>query len=331
MNCVVPGKVEISYKSNNMKKTIPFLILAAIVATACSTQKPDDVELAIDSKSDLGEGAVWNSKTGELMWINITGKILNFYNPKTGDNKEMFTGQMIGTVVPAESGMVLVALKNGIYKLDPETGTKSLIVDPEQDIATNRFNDGKCDPSGRFWAGTLSLNGESGAAALYRIDPDSSAHKMIDNVSISNGIVWSNDFNKMYYIDTPTQKVMAYDYDNPTGDISNPEVAVEIPPEMGSPDGMTIDADGNIWVALWGGSAVGCWNPETGKLLRKIKVPAKNVTSCAFGGDGLETLYITTARQSTSDEELEKFPLAGGVFKTRPGVKGVKTYYFNDK
>ncbi len=313
-----------------MKKIIPFLILAAIVAAACLKQKSSDVELVIDSQSDLGEGAIWDNRAGELMWINITGEILNLYNPKTGNNKEMFTGQMIGTVVPTESGMVLVALKNGIYKLDLQTGTKSLIVDPEEDIPTNRFNDGKCDPSGRFWAGTLSLNGKSGVASLYRLDPDSSIHTMIEKVSISNGIVWSADFKKMYYIDTPTQKVMAYDYDNETGDISNPTVAVEVPSEMGSPDGMTIDADGNLWVALWGGAAVGCWDPKTGELIRKVEVPAKNVTSCAFGDDDLGTLYITTARQSTNDEELEQFPHAGGVFKIQPGVKGVKAYYFDD-
>ncbi len=305
-------------------------IFTIFFLAACTTQKLDKVQLVIDSKSDLGEGAIWNYKTGELYWINITGKILNIYNPKTGNNKELFTGQMIGTVVPAESGQVLVALQNGIYSLDPMTGTKKLIVDPEEDIPTNRFNDGKCDPSGRFWAGTLSLKGESGAAALYRIDPDSSVHKMIENVSISNGIVWSGDFKKMYYIDTPTQKVMGYDYDNETGDISNPSVVVNVPSEMGSPDGMTIDEEGNLWVALWGGSAVGCWNPKTGELIRKIEVPAKNVTSCAFGGDDLGTLYITTARQATSDEELKNFPDAGSVFKVKPGVNGVNAYFFKD-
>jgi len=286
------------------------------------------VELVIDSKSELGEGAIWNPKTGEFIWINITGKILNFYNPKTGNNKEMFTGQMIGTVVPSESGNVIVALQNGIYQFSPETGTKKLIVDPEEDLPDNRFNDGKCDPAGRFWAGTMSIVGEKEAGALYRFDGDGYAHKMIENVSISNGIVWSLNFKKMYYIDTPTQKVMGYDYDNETGEISNPKVAIEIPEKIGSPDGMTIDADGNVWIALWGGSAVGCWNPETGELIRTIKVPAKNVTSCAFGEDDLGTLYITTARIGTDDNDLKKYPNAGGVFKIKPGVKGVEAFSF---
>lgn len=297
----------------------------------CAKERLTDVELVIDSKSELGEGALWNYKTGELLWVDIKGKILNFYKPLTGNNKEMFTGQMIGTVVPTETEQVLVALQNGIYKLDPKTGSKKLIVDPEEDLPDNRFNDGKCDPAGRFWAGTMSMVNEKNAGALYRLDPDSSIHKMVDNVSISNGIVWSPDNTKMYYIDTPTKKVMQYNYNNETGNISDPEVAVEIPNDMGSPDGMTMDEEGNVWIALWGGSAVGCWNPETGKLIHTIGVPAKNVTSCAFGDDDLGTLYITTARTGTSEEELEKFPYAGGVFKTRPGVKGVKAFFFNDK
>ncbi len=312
-----------------MKKIIYFLFITLLVAS-CTTEKTKEVELVLDSQSDLGEGAIWNWKTGELIWINITGKILNFYNPKIGNNKEMFTGQMIGTVVPAESGQVMVALKNGIYSLDPATGTKKQMANPEADLPDNRFNDGKCDPAGRFWAGTMSMTGQKEAGALYRLDSDSTIDKMMESVSISNGIVWSPDATKMYYIDTPTQKVMAYDYDNETGDISNPSVAVEVAKEMGSPDGMTIDADGNIWVALWGGSAVACWNPETGKLLKKINIPAKNVTSCAFGGDNLETLYITTARQNTNGEELQTFPHAGGVFKTKPGAKGMKAFFFKD-
>jgi len=307
------------------------LIISILIMIGCTVEKENEVELVIDTKSELGEGAVWDHRTGELLWIDIEGKILNFYKPSTGNNKEMFTGQMIGTVVPTESNMVLVALQNGIYNLDPKTGTKKLIVDPEEDLPNNRFNDGKCDPEGRFWAGTMSTGNEKNAGALYRLDPDSTINKMIDNVSISNGIVWSLDKTKMYYIDTPTQKVICYNYNNETGDISKAKVAIEIQDNMGSPDGMAIDEKGNVWIALWGGSAVGCWNPETGKLLRTIDVPAKNVTSCAFGDKDLETLYITTARTATSDEELSEFPYAGGVFKVKPGVKGVKAFFFNDK
>ncbi len=307
------------------------IFFSLIMLLGCTAKKEDTAELELDIRSELGEGAVWNYKTGELIWVNITEKILNFYNPKLKSNKEMLVGQMIGTVVPAESGNVILALENGFYRLDPETGTKKFIADPEEDKPENRFNDGKCDPAGRFWAGTMHIDGKPGEGALYRLNPDSSVHKMIENVSVSNGIVWSADASKMYYIDTPTQKVVVWEYDNETGEISNPQTAVEVPAEMGAPDGMTIDSEGNLWIALWGGAAVGCWNPKTGELLRKINVPAKNVTSCAFGDDDLGTLYITTARLGTSSEDLEKYPHSGGLFRFRPGVKGVNAFFFKDE
>lgn len=309
-------------------KKILFLVMVALLFVNGKTLQHEDVELALDSKSDLGEGSIWNDKTGELLWVDIPRKILNFYDPKLNINKKMQVGQMIGTVVPAESGKVIAALENGFYQLDVTTGEKLFIADPEENIEGNRFNDGKCDPAGRFWAGTMSMRGERNAGSLYRLDPDGSVHKMIDSVTTSNGIVWSIDATKMYYIDTPTQKVTAWDYDNETGEISNPRTAIEIPRSLGAPDGMTIDAEGNLWIALWGGSAVSCWDPENGKLLRTIEIPAKNVTSCAFGDDDLGTLYITTARSGTSKEDLEKFPHSGGLFKTKPGTKGVKAFFF---
>lgn len=312
-----------------MKQTVLFFVVSMFLLS-CTTPKTKQAELVLDTQSTLGEGALWNYRTGELMWVDIKKEILNSYNPETGYNKEMFTGQMIGTVVPTESGNALVALQQGIYYFDVQTGSKKQLAAPEADLPDNRFNDGKCDPSGRFWAGTISTKGEMEVAALYRFDPDTTIHKMVDKVSISNGIVWTKDKTKMYYIDTPTQKVMAYDYDDATGEISNPEVAVNVPREMGSPDGMSIDENDNLWVALWGGSAVGCWDPLSGELIDKIEVPAKNITSCAFGDEDLGTLYITSAREATSDEELEKWPNAGGVFKYRPGVKGVQAFYFND-
>ncbi|WP_319229588.1 SMP-30/gluconolactonase/LRE family protein [Draconibacterium orientale] len=312
-----------------MRHFVLFLSIVLLLFS-CSEPKTKQAELVMDTQSTLGEGAIWNYKTGELMWVDIKKEILNVYNPATGYNKEMFTGQMIGTVVPTESGNALVALQNGIYHFNMETGAKKLLLDPEADLPDNRFNDGKCDPSGRFWAGTISTKGDREVAALYRFDPDTTIHKMVDKVSISNGIVWSADKTKMYYIDTPTQKVMAYDYDDATGEILNPEVAVNVPSELGSPDGMTIDENDNLWVALWGGSAVGCWNPASGELIDKIEVPAKNITSCAFGDEDMGTLYITSAREATSKEELEKWPHAGGVFKYRPGVKGVQAFFFND-
>lgn len=304
------------------------VFLFSILACSPSSYK---VQPVIGTKSQLGEGAIWNYRTGQLYWVDITGKLLNIYTPRLDINRELYTGQMIGTVVPAESGMVLVALEQGFYFLDPETGTKQFIVIPEEEPDGNRFNDGKCDPAGRFWAGTMNTQSIKGKGSLYRLDPDSTVHRMLGNVSISNGIAWSLDHSVMYYIDTPTQEVMAFDFDNSTGEIRNGRQVIQIPESMGHPDGMTIDNEGNLWICLWGGAAVGCWNPETGKLLRKIDVPAKNVTSCAFGDADLGTLYITTASIDTDPEELKKYPDAGSLFKVRPGVTGIQASFFADR
>lgn len=310
-----------------MRKKIVGLVLIFISIIACTVEK-SKVELVLDTKSALGEGAIWNPKNNLLYWVNITGETLNIYNPATCENKELRTGQSTSSVVPSESGKVIVSLQNGIYQMDISTGSKKFIVDPDSIITENRYNDGKCDPAGRFWVGTMRSGGEENNGALYRFDGDGSAHLMLEGVSISNGIVWSHDHTKMYYIDTPTRKVQAFDYDNETGTISNGHVAIEIPKETGAPDGMTIDENGNLWIALWGGAAVSCWNPETGDLIDKIEVPAMNVTSCAFGDDDFGTLYITSATQGLEKEALEKYPLSGGLFKVSPGVKGVPAYFF---
>jgi sugar lactone lactonase YvrE len=203
-----------------------------------------------------------------------------------------------------------------------------MVTDPEQDLPGNRFNDGKCDPAGRFWAGTLALDGTPKVASLYRIDADLSVHKMLGEVSCSNGIVWTLDGQTMYYIDTFLRRVDAFDYEYQTGEISGRRVAFEIPSEMGFPDGSTLDSEGMLWVALWQGGAVSRWNPETGELLQVVKVPAPNVTSCAFGGPNLDRLYITTARNGMSDQALAEHPLAGGVFFADVSATGLPAFAF---
>ena len=199
---------------------------------------------------------------------------------------------------------------------------------PEADVPGNRFNDGKCDPAGRFWAGTMAYENPVNQGSLYRMDTDLSVHKMLDNIGISNGLVWSLDHSTMYYIDTVAYTVRAFDYDIDTGDLKNERVAIHVPREMGGPDGMTIDSEGMLWVAHYGGSQVCRWNPETGEVLHTIKLPAKQITACAFGGKDLDTLFITSAAQQLSKEDLEQQPLAGGLFSIKPGYQGVKAYRF---
>lgn len=315
-----------------MKNRLLFTILAVISISlaSCNSEKPMIVkaELVIDAKATLGEGAIWNPKEKFLYWVDIEEGILHKYDPLSEKNIQFKLNKRIGTVVPSEKDGLLVALEDGIYHYNPATDSIIFITNPPGNNSEIRFNDGKCDPAGRFWAGTMSLTGKQNAGALYYLDKNGAIEKKIDSVSISNGIVWSSDSTKMYYIDTPTGKVKEYDYDIITGNISYIKDAITIDQKMGHPDGMTIDSNGNLWIALWGGSAVGCWDPENGKLLQKISVPVLNVTSCAFGGDNLETLFITTASQGTPKDGLEKYPNRGGLFKAKPGVKGVPARFY---
>lgn len=286
-------------------------------------------EAVLDIVADLGEGAFWDHKNYRLLWVDIEKGILNLFYPSTEKNISFELGKRIGTVVPIDTGGMVLALQDGIYTFVPESNSLVKKFDPEEHKPHNRFNDGKCDPTGRFWAGTMEQDGKNGEGALYRIDKDFSYRKMIDKVSVSNGIIWSLDHTKMYYIDTPTLTVAAYDYDINSGDIRNAKVAIEIPEEMGQPDGCTIDEEGMLWIAMWGGACVTRWNPLSGKLLLKISVSALNVTSCAFGGENLDTLFITSASIEMNEQQQEKYPDSGKLFKVKPGIKGVKGDYFS--
>lgn len=311
------------------------LLMAGMCMTHCKTEKKvvkktlkNEAVLEYQSNSQLGEGAIWNHETQELYWIDIEGKTLNIYNPKLQKNRSIKTPSRIGTVVPIDRTMALVALEDGIYKMNTATGYYELFSDVESDITSNRFNDGKCDPSGRLWVGSMGLEQTEFEANLYMIDAKGEAHLKIDSVTISNGIVWTKNKQTMYYIDTPTSEIKAFDYQDETGEISNMRVAVKVPDSLGYPDGMTIDENDELWVGMWNGNGVIHFNPLTGKMVSKIEVPAHNVTSCAFGGKDLDTLYITSSSLDMSPEEEKRYPNAGSVFKAVPGVKGVNSPFF---
>jgi len=304
-----------------------------LAAFRFSGKAPDDLqaELVLDAKTMLGEGSIWHPKENKLYWIDIEGKAMHIYDPVSNEDKLFPLGSRVGTIVPVQGGGALVALQSGIQKIDTKTGKLSFVTNPLPDTVNLRYNDGKCDPAGRFWVGTLALDSRRRGAVLWRIDKDKSVHLMLDSVSISNGIVWTADKKTMYYNDTPTGTIQGFDYNDETGAISNRRVVVRIPRGGGGPDGMTIDADGNLWVALWGSGTVGKFNPLTGELLQKIIVPAPNVSSCAFGGKNLETLYITTARAWVNADKLKEFPLSGGLFSVKPGVHGVPAEFYKGK
>ncbi|MBF8964519.1 SMP-30/gluconolactonase/LRE family protein [Pontibacter sp. FD36] len=286
-----------------------------------------EAELVLDAKATLGEGAIWHPAEKRLYWVDIEGRELHLFDPTTDEDTVWPVGERAGTVVPIVNGGALVALQNGVHFINTETGELTLVANPlEQDDI--RFNDGKCDPAGRFWVGTMALDSREGAAVLYRMEHDGQIAQVLDNLSVSNGLVWTADKSRMYFIDTPTRKVQSFSYDHDTGTIQKERDVIAIPEHEGKPDGMTIDDRGRLWIALYGGGGVGCWDPETGELLLKVKVPAPHTTSCAFGGERLDTLYITTARNGLDNDQLHEFPKSGGIFALKPDAKGVPANFF---
>lgn len=277
------------------------------------------IETVGSYRARWGEGPLWWKDS--LIYVDIEGHRAVRFNPTTGEERIWEVGERIGTIVPREAGGFVIAGDTGFHFLD-EGGRTTPIGDPEPDKADNRFNDGKCSPDGRFFAGTISLVKKTGDAKLYRLDPDLSVHEVFAPVTNSNGIVWSADGKTVYYIDTPRKEVLAFDYS--AGQFSNLRSVISTSKYEWSPDGMTIDADGNLWIAFCHGACVICYSPESGEELRKIDLPCLETTACAFGGPDLGDLYVTTGVHK-SVEEAD----AGRLFVVRGlGVKGLPAHGF---
>ncbi|OAB45165.1 SMP-30/gluconolactonase/LRE family protein [Paenibacillus antarcticus] len=285
----------------------------------------EPLEVVVHANATLGEGPSFDAVSNRLLWVDIELHLLHIYYLDSGEDVTYEIGQSIGAVVPYREDEVIVVLYEGFHKYQLSTGTLTFIAHPEQHRPNNRFNDGKCDPFGRLWAGTMSLEGKENCGSLYCLDHDLSVRKVLDDVSISNGLGWSVDGSTMYFIDTPSRQVDAFDYDGAKGTISNRRMAFKMPDDAGYPDGMTVDAEGMLWIAEWNGGRVGRWNPDTGQLLDQIAVPSGHVTSCVFGGRELEDLYITTACTGMKYDLLEEKPLSGNLFRIKTGVKGQAT------
>jgi sugar lactone lactonase YvrE len=275
--------------------------------------------------SKWGEGPIfWND---HLLYVDIEGHALISLDPKTETEKVWEIGERIGTVVPRQSGGFVCAGDSGIYSFDPVTSEKKIMADPESDKRPdNRFNDGKCDPSGRFWAGTISTVKKTGDAKLYMLDVNGDLSLKVPGVTNSNGICWNAKADRMYYIDTPTKEIWAFPFNNQLSELGEKQVVfnTEDAGLDGSPDGMTIDADGMLWVAMCHGGAVLRIDPNNGSLLQKIDFPCVETTACAFGGDKLERLFVTTGIHKSIEEEN-----AGRVFVVDGlGVVGTKAFSF---
>jgi sugar lactone lactonase YvrE len=288
-------------------------------------------ELIINLGGIIGEGICWDEKDEMLYWNDLLEDKIFAYDININTLKIIEVGQNTGCIAVREKGGLIACLQNGIYFVDVDTGILTPLIDPESDKPGNRFNDGECDCMGRLWAGTMSKELDSGngdntpLGALYCIDTDLSVETKIPAVTISNGIGYSIDNKTMYYIDSPTRKVDAFDFDKHTGQISNRRVVVNVDEKEGMPDGMTVDADGNLWVGMWGAGTVVKYDPNTGKLLERINIPAPFVTTMVFGGKNMDEMFVNTAKLNT---DLNEYPDAGGVFKIKMDVKGQPTYMF---
>ena len=285
--------------------------------------------LVLDARADLGEGPLWDPVTRRLLWVDVISSLVHTFDPHTGLDTVCDVGAHVGAVVMRTNGGLILAQRHGFTRLDPGAASPVTVAEPADHPATNRFNDGKCDPAGRFWAGTMAYDGATGAGSLYRLDPDGRVTSMAQGLTIANGLAWDLPRARFYHIDSPTLCVFVWDYDHAAGTIRNRRVAIRATPDDGLPDGMAMDSEGKLWVAHWGGSQVVRWDPDTGAALMRIRMPVSQPTSCAFGGDDFDRLYITSARSGLTPEQLSQQPLAGGLFVADPGVKGMPTTAFS--
>ncbi|MBN1298607.1 MAG: SMP-30/gluconolactonase/LRE family protein [Actinobacteria bacterium] len=293
-----------------------------------------NIEAIPNTYSIAGESPVWDSGKKILYWIDfIEGKI-NCLDIAKDELKTLYANNKVGTVVLREIGGLLTATGTGFNFVNVDFNTFEIISHPEPGRTNNRFNDGKCDCRGRLWISTVSQDFEKGCATMY---PLGSLYCLATNLEVKtvikrvvqlNGIAWSPDNSKMYIVDTCSFKILQFDFDEANGSISNEKTAVQIPEDFSYPDGMCRDVEGTLWVAHWGGYQVSRWDPESGKLIEKIPLPAPNVTCCSFGGHDLDWLFITTASFGMTEEQLKKYPDAGKIFKLMPGIKGPEPFRF---
>lgn len=287
----------------------------------------DDPELILDAGAELGEGPVWDARERVLIWVDITAGVVHRFDPETGSDEGFDVGRPVGAAVPTTSGRWALAEHDGFSLFDPASGEREPIADVEADDPRTRMNDGKCDPAGRLWAGTMDVEGSRPIGSLYRLGTDRRAERVLDGVTISNGLGWSPDGRTMYYIDSATHAVDAFDFEPETGAVTGRRHLAQLPEEWGLPDGMTVDEEGFLWVAFWGGSAVRRISPD-GRVTFAVEFPVSQVTSCAFGGDDLSDLYVTSAKTGLSDAQMREQPSAGGLFRLRPGVRGLPDHEF---
>ncbi len=282
-------------------------------------------ELLLKWDAIVGEGPVWDYRYDCLYWVDILREHVCKFDPKNGKNQVYEIGQYVGAAIPRSSDGLVLALQNGFGLYDESSRKLTMIENPEAHLPENRFNDGKVDAMGRLWAGTMQINPTEPQGNLYMLDTNHQVECKLDNIYISNGLIWSADNQWFYYIDSLKGCVDCYRFDLETAAINYERKVVSIDPAVGVPDGMTIDEEGNLWVAIYDGGRIIAVDPEIGKIVEQVDVPAKKTSSCTFGGENLDTLFITTISENTDPEDE---PLAGSLFSVKPGVRGVRANFF---
>jgi L-arabinonolactonase len=302
-------------------------------APSGQTMKPGtpDIQCVNDVRARLGEGTCWDHRAQCLWWLDIYSKVIHRYQPSTGISSTFDAPSEPGCVAVRERGGLIVAMKDGFYFFDPAENVFTPILDAEAHIAQTRMNDGKTDRQGRFWSGTVSESSPpQSVASLYRLDSDLSCHKVVEGVTCSNGLAWNPDSRTMYFADSATPYVWAWDFDPERGEVENRRVFVDLSPFEGVCDGATVDAEGCYWLTMPFKGKVQRYDPA-GKLMQTIALPADVPTCCEFGGKDLNILFVTTATLGRVATELKEFPMAGSLFALDVGVSGLPARHFEER
>ncbi len=283
------------------------------------------VETLYKAACYLGESPFWHSKRESVLWVDIEHSHLYELNLQTGKLKKWELNRRASFIVEHESGHILLGMQGGLFAFNLDSGVTSPVIDIELGNDDYRCNDGYCDQQGRLWFGVMHMKAELHAGSLNCLYPDGKLQKMITGLTIPNGIAWSHDTRTMYFVDSETHDVKAFNYDEAKGELVFNKVVFEISKDEGTPDGLTIDSEGMLWIAVYGGAKVIRCNPVTGAISDVINLPVPHVTNCCFAGPDLNDLIITTAQENLTEEQLPKYPESGNVFIARNiGAKGVK-------
>ena len=278
------------------------------------------VHCIADVHAVLGEGPVWVASEQALYWVDIKGRKI-FRLGEDGELSQWPTPFRVGSIAPRVSGGFIAGTDEGIAQLDLKSGKLDLLLNPEEALPGNRFNDGKADREGRFWAGTMDDSERRPTGSLYRVDVDRSVTTIDSGYRVTNGPAFGPDGRTMYESDSSRQLTYAFDLDE-AGNATGRRNFIQFGKGDGYPDGMTVDAEGCLWIAFWDGWCVRRFSPS-GDLLLKLDTPVQRPTSVAFGGEGLQTLFITSASRDLQGTDLDRQPLAGGLFAVRVGVSGI--------